>query len=236
MIPKIVHISWKDKGVADSQSPLIVNGLRKLIDLNPDWDVQISTDEEVDKYLQESLDKEDYNLVKNIGIVPQTDIWRLLKLYNEGGVYVDIDRLCSKPLSDLLEDGVKWVLPTCADNDFSHDFMMTAPENPAILNTIKLYLERRRNGIDNTYFLGAVTYMHGVTLSLFNEMIDVNPGKEKFDWIRQKIANVPFIKTYKESLPNDSIIYNGNTSIEVWESMKRKFYADNNVKHWTGEW
>lgn len=236
MIPKIVHMSWKDKGVENSQSPLIVNGLRQLIDLNPDWDVQISTDMEVDSYLYEALDKEDYNLVKNIGIVPQTDIWRLLKLYNEGGAYIDIDRLCNKPLNDLVDENTKWVLPTCGDNDFSHDFMMTVPENPAILNTMKLYLDRRRQGNNHTYFLGAVTYMHGVTLSLFGEMIDTNPGKEKFDAIRDHISKTSFIKTYKESLPSDTVIYKGDMSWDNWESMKRKFYADNGIKHWTGEW
>lgn len=236
MIPKIVHVSWKDKRVSDSQSPLIVNGLRQLIDLNPDWDVQISTDMEVDSYLYETLSKEDYSLIKNIGIVPQTDIWRLLKLYNEGGVYVDIDRLCNKPLSSLATDGVKWVLPTCGDTDFSHDFMMTAPGNPAIANTIKLYLERRRQGNDNVYFLGAQTYMHGITLSIFGEAINTNPGKEKFDWMRQEIAKTPFIKLYTESLPNKTAIYEGDTTWESWEAMKRKFYAENNIKHWTGEW
>lgn len=236
MIPKIVHMSWKDKGVVNSQSPMIVNGLKNLIDLNPDWDVQISTDIEVDSYLIETLDKEDYALVKNIGIVPQTDIWRLAKLYNEGGLYIDIDRLCNKPLSELVQPGIKWVLPTCGDLDFSHDFMMTAPENPAILNTIKLYLDRRRSGITDTYLLGAVTYMHGVTFSLFGTVIDPNPGKDVFDEFRKHISNQSFIKTYKESLPGNSIIYKGDISLEDWETMKRNFYAENNIQHWTGKW
>lgn len=237
MIPKIVHVSWKSKDVVNSQSPLILNGLRNLIDLNPDWDIQISTDMEVDSYLFEALEKEHYDLVKNIGIVPQTDIWRLLKLYNEGGVYVDIDRLCNKPLDNLIDDdNVKWVVPTCGDTDFSHDFMMTAPENPAILNTMKLYFDRRKQGNDNVYYLGPVTYMHGVTLSLFGEITDPNPGKEKFDQIRDRLNNQFFIRTYKESLPGNSVIYSGDTSWQEWADMKKSFYAENGIKHWTGEW
>jgi mannosyltransferase OCH1-like enzyme len=236
MIPKIVHMSWKTKDIKNSQSPIVVNGLKQLIDLNPDWDVQISTDEEIDAYLNKMLSEQDYILVKDIGVVPQTDIWRLLKLFYEGGVYVDVDRLCNKPLSDLTEPGVKWVLPTCEDNDFSHDFMMTSAGNPAIANVIKLYFERRRAGHNSVYFLGAQTYMHGITHSLFGEMINTNPGKEKFDWIRTRIAKIPFIKTHKELLPNDTVIYQGDISGGVWESMKRKLYADNGIKHWTNEW
>lgn len=234
MIPKIVHMSWKDKSVVDSQSPIIVNGLRNLIDLNPDWDVQISTDNEVDSYLQNFLSPDDYALVHDIGVVPQTDIWRLLKLYKEGGVYVDIDRLCNKPLCVSKE--VKWVLPTCGDTDFSHDFMMTAPQNPAILSTIRLYFDRRRQGNKDVYFLGPVTYMHGVTLALTGEMVNSNPGKEKFEEIRRKIAEMPFIQTYRETLPSDSVIYCGDTSWSDWEVMKRKFYSESGIKHWTGEW
>lgn len=236
MIPKIIHLSWKSKDVANSTSDLITNGLKNLIELNPDWDVQISTDEEVNQYLKDNLSEQYYKLVENIGIVPQTDIWRLIKLFKTGGLYIDIDRLCNKPLSDLLQDGVKWILPTCEDNDFSHDFMMTAPGNPAFANVIKLYFDRRTAGHTNVFFLGAQTYLHGVTYSLVGEMIDTNPGKEKFDWLRNKINSTGFIKTYKESLPYNSIIYNGNISANEWESMKRKFYADNGIKHWTNEW
>jgi len=236
MIPKIIHMSWKTKDVVNSQSPIIVNGLKQIIELNPDWDIQISTDNEVNLYLKDNLPPEYYMLVENIGIVPQTDIWRLIKLFKVGGVYVDIDRLCNKPLNDLVEEGVKWVLPTCEDNDFSHDFMMTAANNPAFANVIKLYFERRASGYDNVFFLGAQTYMHGITHTLVGEMVNTNPGKEKFDWLRDKIKHAGFISTYRESLPNNTVIYKGNISDSEWESMKRSFYADSNVKHWTNEW
>ena len=37
MIPKIVHLTWKTKDILDSDSLIIVNGARKLVDMNPDW-------------------------------------------------------------------------------------------------------------------------------------------------------------------------------------------------------
>ena len=236
MIPKIVHMSWKTRDVVNSQAELIQNGLKNLIELNPDWRIEISTDEEVDAYLKTALSPEDYKLVENIGVVPQTDLWRLFKLYYEGGVYLDIDRLCNKPLSEIATENVKWVLPTCGDNDFSHDFMMTEPGNPAFFHTINLYLDRRRAGHDSVYFLGAQTYMHGVTFALFGQSIDTNPGEHIFDGIRGHIAKMPFIKTYRESLPNDTVIYQGDVDAQAWETMKRGFYAENGIKHWTGEW
>jgi mannosyltransferase OCH1-like enzyme len=235
MIPKVVHVSWKSKNVVSSNFEIIKQGLRKLIELNPDWRVEVSTDEEVDAYLREHL-KEDYNLVKDVGIVAKTDIWRLIKLFNEGGVYTDIDRLWNVKLSDLIDDSIKWVLPTCADVDFSHDLMITAPNNPAYANTINLYLQRRREGSNNIYFLGAQTYMHAVSHTLLGEMINTDPGPEVFKRIRDKIEQFPFIKTYKETHPYDTICYKGDVSMQAWEAMKRKFYANSGVKHWTGEW
>ena len=235
MIPKIVHLSWKNKDVINSRSDLIQNGLRSLIDLNPDWRIEISTDAEVDAYLKEQLG-EDYNLIAEAGIVAKTDIWRLIKLFKEGGLYIDIDRFCNIRLNDLMDESTKWVLPTCADVDFSHDFMMSEPGNPVFANTINIYLSRRKEGHTGVYFLGAQTYMHGVTYTLFGQMINSNPGEEAFDQIRDHISKIPFIKTYRENPPADTIIYKGDVSAVSWEAMKRQFYKENQIKHWTGEW
>jgi len=98
-IPKIAHIAWKTKDVVNSQSPLILNGLRNLIDLNPDWNVIIYDDHDIDEYLKSVLNKRDYNLIKDLHVVVKSDLWRQFKLYNEGGLYMDIDRFCNIPLS-----------------------------------------------------------------------------------------------------------------------------------------
>jgi mannosyltransferase OCH1-like enzyme len=228
-------MSWKTKDVVHSQDELIQKGLHNLIALNPEWQLDISTDEEVDAYLQTVLGS-DYALVKDVGIVPQTDLWRLFKLYTEGGLYIDIDRLCNISLNDVLDDTTKCVLPTCEDADFSHDFMLSAPNNPIFANTIDLYIRRRKEGHTNVYFLGPQTYMHSVTYTLLGQIINSNPGPEIFDEIRKYIASTGFIKTYRESPPGDTMLYQEAITAEQWEAMKRKFYADNQIKHWTGEW
>jgi hypothetical protein len=56
MIPKKVHLSWKTKDLLDSESPLITEGVKKLIELNPNWEVTIYDDAEVDAYLQDKLE------------------------------------------------------------------------------------------------------------------------------------------------------------------------------------
>ncbi len=236
MIPKLVHISWKDKSILESDSILIQEGMVNLIKLNPDWKVNISTDDEINEYLYTHMESQDFKLIENDKIVPKTDIWRLIKLYLEGGVYTDIDRYCNVSFSEILSDKIKCVLPTCLDQGFSHDFMMSEPQNPIYLETYQNLIFRRKQ-TNNVYFLGPQTYMHSVTKCLTGTMIDINPGIEKFAYIRQVIETIPFIFTYREELPYNSIICREKKgTYDDWVFQKKKLYHDSGLKHWTGEW
>ena len=236
MIPKKVHLAWKDKDLLNSDSPLIQEGMQKLVDLNPEWEVEISTDEEIDAYLKHHLDKSLYALASQWHPVQQTDLWRLIKMYTEGGVYTDIDRFCDTPLDSLTDANTKWVLPVCRDYDFSHDFMMSAPNNPAYKVAIDFYLQRVVDGYTNIYFLGAQTYMHAITYALLGEMVNTNPGKEVFNTVRKKLESTGFITVYREDPPYHTVIYRGGDNGLDWEQEKRKFYKQSQLTHWSGEW
>lgn len=238
MIPKIVHFSWIDDSILTSDHLFPKNTIQKMIELSPDWKFELSTDMDIEKFLKDRLDASDYNLIKDCHIVEKSDIWRLMKLYEEGGLYTDIDRLCNVSLSDIISNEAMCVLPTCADNDFSQDFMCSSPHNPIFLETFKLIMERRKAGYKNIYFLGPQTYMHGVTKALFGTIIDVNAGFEIFENIRNKLAEHSFIITYREEPPYHTILYrseNGKINFDH-ELMKREFYKTACIKHWTGEW
>jgi hypothetical protein len=236
MIPKIVHTSWKDKTIFQSDSPLIQEGIVNLIKLNPDWKVTIYDDEEVTEYLYESMDARDFKLIENDHIVAKTDIWRLIKLYREGGLYLDIDRYCNIKFDDHFSDEIKCVLPMCLDIGFSHDFMMSEIANPIYLETYKLLVQRRYE-TSHIYFLGPQTYMHGVTKVLMGQMIDVNPGIDTIQNIRETIQGIPFVYTYREDLPHDSVICrNKQGTYDEWKEQKQDLYHNYNLKHWTGDW
>jgi len=234
-IPKIIHLAWKNKDILKNESPLIVNGIRRLVDMNTDWQVEINTDEEIDSYLVDTIEKKDYELIKNAHIVAKTDIWRLIKLYVTGGLYMDIDRFCNIPLSEILEDGIRCVLPTCLEWDFSHDIILTEPNNPIQSQTIELIMQRRYEGHTNVFFLGPQTYMNAITKVLFGEMIHTDPGVEKFAEMRKEMEKIPFIKTYREHPPHDTILYRSDDKLD-WEKLKKDFYAEANIKHWSGDW
>ena len=236
MIPKIAHVVWNHKEVLDSTHPLITNGLHNLIKLNPDWDVIVYTPEEIEEYLKKTLNSKDYDLVKNRHFVSKIDLWRLFKMYFEGGLYMDIDRMVNIPLSEIITSGdIKWVIPTTKEYDFSCDIMISAPYNPTYKQGYEMYLSRVNAGWDHQYFLGPQTYMHAVSYVLCGEIVDTNPGLEKFQMLRDKIAELPFAKTYREVPYDDMLIYRGDQGDEL-EWIKRDFYAKEGVKHWTGDW
>lgn len=237
-IPKNIHISWKDKSLLESNSIFVKNCIGKLVELAEGWTPYVYDDNDIEIYLKNNLSLKDYKLLENRHIVEKCDIWRLIKLYNEGGLYCDIDRLCNTSINDVVKPNDMMVLPEYNCSDFSQDFMCSAPNNPIFLETIKLNLERRAMGHKNIYFLGPQTYFHGVTKALTGNIIDVNPGAEVFQSLRNLILQSDFITTYIEKPPHDTIIYrpeNGKVNFDH-ETEKRKFYSEMNIRHWTDGW
>jgi hypothetical protein len=234
LIPKVVHVTWKSKDILNNQAPLILNGIRNIVDINQDWQLQLSDDVELESYLSKNLSRYDYNLLSSRHIVEKSDVWRLLKIYNEGGMYIDIDRLFNKKLNDIISPTAKCVLPTNNDFDFSQDLIISAPENPIYKEVLELNLLRRRQGINDIYFLGAQTYMHGVTKALFGTVIDTNPGSNVFEHIKKELGKIEFIQTYNEMLPNKTFVYeyDPTTYCEGNGKSKNEFYQEFDVKHW----
>lgn len=235
MIPKIIHATWPSEDILTSSSILARKGVQKLIELNSDWKFELSSDEDIENYLKEFM-KDQYHIIENISIIEKCDLWRLVKMYFEGGVYIDLDRMVNTPFNDIIKDNVKCILPTCRNSDFSHDIMITAPQNPIFEKAIQLVLTRRMNGNKSIYFLGPQTYMHSITESLFGRQVDSNPSKEEFDSMKSVIKSVSFLDTYEEDPPYNTIVFQNEDVDFDHETEKRKLYAEFNLQHWTKEW
>ena len=238
LIPKIIHTSWKSKDLLSKDSILIENGIKKLVDLNPDWQFNLYVDEEIEQYLYKNLEKLEYNLIKDEHIVAKLDVWRLMKLYTEGGMYVDIDRYCNVVLDDAINSQAKCVLPISKYYDFSQDIMISAPENPIYMLAFQLNMIARHQGNRNVYYLGPQTYMHAVTKTLVGESINTNPGEEIMIQVANAIEQFDFMQTYIEKSPTDTFLFRNENrqDLEDWESHKRALYASCGLKHWTNEW
>lgn len=233
MIPKLIHVSWPHQHVLDDPNPMIQHGLRKLVDLNPHWQLQIYDDDRIKEELAAYFTSDQRSLVESIKpFVAQVDIWRLTKIHSHGGLYLDIDRLCDQSLDHIATSGVKCVLPTNQDWDFSQDFLMSEPGNPIYQRAVDLNLQRRLQGITDVYLLGPQTYMHAVSLLLFGQSLQTNPGPMIMQQVRDLLATIPWIATYNESPPWNTVLYRGGVLDWDFLQAKRDFYHSQGVCHW----
>jgi len=234
-IPKIAHYTWVSKDILHSENPLILNGLRNFVAMNPDWTVTVSEDQDVNRDLRQYMTAQDYQLLDDRHFVERCDLWRLCQIYHHGGLYIDIDRFYNIPMNQVIDsDKIKFLLPTNGDYDFSQDIMCSAPLNPIIKDTIELNLARRRQGHRHTYLLGAQTYMHCITMKLFDQMINTNPGAQCFEQIRSEISKFDFIKTHREVLPNDTMVYKYDPqTYQAGNGLsKTDLYTEFGITHW----
>ena len=73
----------------------------------------------------------------------QADLWRLVALYSEGGVYLDIDGSLVRPLADILAGRSEVFL--WDRKRFSNYFMATVPGNPLFAEFIDCVVDRIEN-------------------------------------------------------------------------------------------
>lgn len=208
-IEKKIHISWKNKNIIEKNYNIIKNGILQVKQLNPDYEFTISDDNDIDEYLQKHISEEDYNLIKDRKIVEKTDLWRLIKIYNEGGVYLDIDRFCNIPFSDIIKSHTKCILPMYYDRDFAQDFLCSCSKNIIFKRAIELNLERRKGGSTDIMYLGPNTYFNAATEILLGRQLNRDPEKSEIFLLRILIANSPFLESFREDPPYHTTIYIG---------------------------
>tara|TARA_R110000782_G_C14729101_1_gene405000 strand:- start:196 stop:957 length:762 start_codon:yes stop_codon:yes gene_type:complete len=240
MIPKLVHISWVDKvKLFTSNNPIAINGIQNMKRINPDYAFQVSDDNDVDDFIQSCISNDDWLLIQNRHIVEKIDLWRLLKIYHEGGIYCDIDRLCNIPFKDIIDETDICILPSHFQIDFSQDIIISAPGQDIHKLAIELNLSRRRDGCDDVLTLGPVTYFHSITDKLWGRQLSRFQNPKIWRRLIKKVNEVEGYKTFEEK-PVESIIeqrtilykYDGNY-IAGNKGSKDDFYNESKIKHWT---
>lgn len=239
-IPKIVHVSWKNKNVLDSSYCMIQKGIGNILKLNPDYKVIIYDDDNINEYLKIKLTEEDYFHIKDRYIVEKVDLWRLLIMYNEGGIYTDIDRYYNIPFSKFIHHNTSMVLPMYMDCDFSQDIMISAPLNPIFKCAIDLNLKRRKDGCKDIYYLGPKTYMHAIVNIFCGVSIVTNSlPRDCNNKIMEDIASNESFETFKENPHGLTTFFDSQlNNIEytdfkhIYNKEKHELYSAYNVGKW----
>ena len=242
MIPKVIHISWLDKDILfKSQNPLALNGVQNMKRINPEYVIQISDDADVNDYIQSCISNDDWLLLKNRHIVEKIDVWRLLKMWHEGGIYTDIDRLCNIPFDDIIKRSDKCILPTYFMTDFSQDIMISEKGQDIHKKAIELNLSRRRDGCDDVLTLGPITYFHAVTLTLLGKQVSRFLAEYEWSQVISKVNQIPGYRTVSERPVADvrchkTVMYDYNNDYLIGNGgSKKDLYDESSVRHWAEE-
>mmetsp|Transcript_1550 Transcript_1550/g.2635 ORF Transcript_1550/g.2635 Transcript_1550/m.2635 type:complete len:450 (-) Transcript_1550:11-1360(-) len=209
-IPKNVHMFFPDKEYYRKQPILsfVSHSIISLINLNPDWNVTVYDDSMIDRVIQNAGDidiisKEEMDVLIGVEgedggqkqtahIVERSDIARLLLMYQQGGIYLDVDRLVSKKFDDFITQSTRLCLPTHFDVNFAQDIMCSSSGNELFLSIIqrasKIRMEsERRNGWtkgSSLYEMGPPLYNSQILMSVFGmedpEAYDRLSGDEEF--------------------------------------------------------
>ena len=104
-IPRILHMIW----IGPEPFPFEKN-LETYKKCNPDWKIMFWTDKNIPKLQNAAIYKE----IPSIVYATKADLLRIELLYKYGGIYVDADSTCLRPLTDFL--------PLAGDCFFSTNF------------------------------------------------------------------------------------------------------------------
>lgn len=93
MIPKIIHQIWLGENPVPDQFRVWSSDIQKK---HPDWEYRFWTDENIQEFDAKAL------LEECESFAAKSDVIRLLAVAKYGGVYLDMDIECLKPLDTLI--------------------------------------------------------------------------------------------------------------------------------------
>lgn len=116
MIPKIIWQTYKDP--FDQLPQYAKDAAQTWKDLNPEYKYMYMSDEECRFFIEHEFGNEWLELFDNCPLgVMRGDIWRYLIISVYGGVYVDLDTVCTQPINSWMKEDFDLVL--CLDDDMS---------------------------------------------------------------------------------------------------------------------
>ena len=170
-IPKILHHVWLGK----QQIPKnLQRCIQTCYGVHSEWKHMFWTD---DNLPEMSYFKEEYDVDNNYA--RKSDLIRLMALYQYGGVYLDTDVECIKPIDKLLEGYRLVIASECGQpwkkdcrRDHINNAVIASTRSNVILSKMLLNIKKNYEEVDMTGGpLTYVSYLAGP--DLFNSMWDV---------------------------------------------------------------
>lgn len=118
LIPRIVHLSWKDEYLPDYGIRLI----KQIKYFNSNWEIKLWSDKQIDEFVKNNYLKFYPTFLKFTYQIERVDFFRVLVCYHFGGIWMDLDIVLEKPIEEVIPNNIKIFFP-CEKRMKSHDPM-----------------------------------------------------------------------------------------------------------------
>lgn len=130
-IPKVIHQTWKSREIT---APFRTAWADSWRELNPDWEYRLWTDADLEEFVRTEFPNFLPIYLGYDATIKRVDSVRYLIMKRLGGVFVDLDFICLRPLETLLEGMLLVFGQQCANHLFPgaicNAFMASAPGHP----------------------------------------------------------------------------------------------------------
>lgn len=232
MIPKNIYRSWKTQNF----HPKIDKQMKKMLNLNPEYEQIIYTDEQVQDYVSSNYDAEINKAFNKLTVMTaKVDFWRYLILYKKGGIYLDIDSTINSKIATFLNDDDDALITAETNPELFVQWALFFREKHPLLervidNVVQNINEKKyQNDIVNTTGPGVFTNSlqqiykakYSETLKWSDVNIDFNK-KFKIDnsLYSYRIYGIDFNKNLSFKYKNTSYLYQDSVHWKKEESMK----------------
>jgi hypothetical protein len=186
-IPKII---WQTHVPNLEELPPEAKAARKSwVDLNPNYEVRYLTNDTFRGFIQEYYGDEWVKIYDRLDMgIQRADVWRTMIVHQFGGVYVDLDLRCRKPIDSwLTEDYDAFITVDEAHTQIGY-FIFAATANHPILTSVLETIKKNVNSIPEgeTIYpyrdVGTLAFTEGIKtalgitteLDLFNNVEEIN--------------------------------------------------------------
>jgi hypothetical protein len=179
----------------------------RWLELNPDWDIEFSDDNECLEYIDKHFGQEYVDLFNYITNGPnKADVWRLCKLYVEGGVYSDIDIIPLVSIEQMVDDVDLCTCKSIMDNSLFQAFIYVKEKNNPIIKECLVSLlnnkykyKWRINSIEPTIDMYKVMVNIGIDVKVgtyesnnlkvrfLDEYTPIDDFNDKYSWVNSYV-------------------------------------------------
>lgn len=185
---KITKVIWQTNYSNKVTLPVYCNYLVNRM-LSRDYGYRYVSTEERAEYIKANADERTFNAYSKLTDgAAQADFWRIFTLYNEGGIYMDIDGHLVWNLASIIGENDSEVVITRRDK-YTNFFLASEKGNAFLKDTLDIIIDnieqRRING-------GVFSLTGPVTLNMALEGKTVNRRRDKITCVQGTFTNEYF--------------------------------------------